>query len=82
MPLFWVYEPIGSEFLDTAERYPTLNGVTEVDVFEYRTLFRIDWGASQDHLFECILAQDGQTLGGTGSRTGGISRFGPLIVRR
>ena len=67
VPLFWVYEPVDSGFLDTVGRYPTVNSVTEVDVFEDRTLFRLDWNASQDHLFRCILDHDGQILGATGS---------------
>lgn len=67
VPLFWVYEPVEHGFLDTVERYPTVNSVTEVDVFEDRTLFRLDWNASQDHLFQCILDHDGQILGATGT---------------
>jgi len=54
VPLFWVYEPVENGFLETVERYPSVNSVTEVDVFEDRTLFRLDWDASQDHLFRCI----------------------------
>ena len=70
VPLFWVYEPVENGFLDTVERYPTVNSVTEVDVFDDRTLIRLDWDASQDHLFQCILEHDGQILGATGSPDG------------
>jgi len=70
VPLFWVYEPLGKGFLDTVERYPTVNSVTEVDVFEDRTLFRLDWDASQDHFFECILNHEGQILSATGTPEG------------
>lgn len=70
VPLFWIYEPVGNGFLETVERYPTVNTVTEVDVFEDRTLFRLDWDASQDHLFQCILDHDGQILSATGSPEG------------
>src|SRR6056297_1297639 len=62
VPLFWVYEPVRNGFFDTVERYPTVNCVTEVDVFEDRTLFKLDWDASQDHLFQCVLDNDGQML--------------------
>ena len=65
--LFWVYEPVEDHFLDTVQRYPTVNSVTEVDVFEDRTLFRLDWDASQDRLFQCILGNDGQILGAAGT---------------
>ncbi|WP_276257841.1 helix-turn-helix domain-containing protein [Haloglomus litoreum] len=70
VPLFWVYEPVENQFLDTVRRYPTVNSVTEVDVFDDRTLFRLDWDASQDHLFRCILDNEGQILGATGTAEG------------
>jgi predicted DNA binding protein len=70
VPLFWVYEPLGEGFLEAVERYPTVNNVTEIDVFEDRTLFKLDWDASQDHLFRCIMEYDGQIMGATGSTEG------------
>jgi len=70
VPLFWVYEPFGDAFLDSVERYPTVNSITAVDVFEDRTLFRLDWDASQDHLFQCILDHQGQLLSATGTPDG------------
>ena len=27
VPLFWVYEPVDNGFLETVERYPTVNSV-------------------------------------------------------
>lgn len=70
VPLFWVYKPVGDGFLDTVERYSTVNSVTEMDVFEDRTLFRLDWDASQDHLFRCILTHEGEILSATGTSEG------------
>ena len=70
VPLFWVYEPVGDEFLDTVGSYPTVNSVTEMEVFGDRTLFRLDWDASQDHLFRCILNNEGQILSATGTSEG------------
>jgi len=70
VPLFWVYEPIEDGFIEAVERYPTVNSVTQVDVFDDRTLIRLDWDASQDHLFRCILEHDGQILSATGSTEG------------
>ncbi len=67
VPLFWVYEPVGDEFLDTVQHYPTVNSVTEMDVFGDRTLFRLDWDASQDRLLQCILNHEGQILSATGT---------------
>lgn len=70
VPLFWVYEPVENGFLDTVERYPTVNSISNVDVFEDRTLFRLDWDASKDHLFRCIMDNKGQILGATGTAEG------------
>ena len=70
VPLFWVYEPVGDGFLDAVERYPTVRGVTEMDAFGDRILFRLDWDASQDQLFQCILNQEGQILSATGTAEG------------
>ncbi|MGM0371999.1 MAG: helix-turn-helix domain-containing protein [Halobacteriota archaeon] len=70
VPLFWVYEPMENGFLDAVGRYPTVNSVTEVDVYEDRTLFKLDWDASQDHLFRCIMDHEGQILGATGTADG------------
>ena len=70
VPLFWVYEPVENDFLDTVERYPTVNSVSEVDVFDDRTLFKLDWDASQDHLFQCIMDNEGQILSATGAAEG------------
>ena len=70
VPLFWVYEPVEDGFLDTVERYPTVNSVTEMDVFEDRTLFRLEWDASQDRLFQCILNNQGQILSAAGTPEG------------
>jgi len=70
VPLFWVYEPLEDGFLDTVERYPTVTSVTEMDVFEDRTLFRLEWDASQDRLFQCILNNQGQILSATGTPEG------------
>ena len=67
VPLFWVYEPVGGDFLDSVRQYPTVGSVTEVDVFEDRTLFRLDWDASQDQLFQCIIDHEGQLLSATGT---------------
>ncbi|RDZ34363.1 MULTISPECIES: helix-turn-helix domain-containing protein [Haloferax] len=70
VPLFWVYEPVRDHFLETVRRYPTVDNVTEVEVFDNRTLFRLDWDASQDHLFQCILDQGGQISSATGTSEG------------
>lgn len=69
VPLFWIYEPFSEEFLENVQRYPTVNSVTEVDVFDDRTLFRLDWDASQDHFFSCMMDNDGQILSATASAT-------------
>ena len=70
VPLFWVYDSVEDGFLDSVERYPTVESVTEMDVFEDRTMFRLEWDASQDRLFQCILNNQGQILSATGTPEG------------
>ncbi len=70
VPLFWVYEPVADGFLETVERYPAVNTVTQMDVYEDRTLFKLDWDASQDRLFQCIMDHEGQILSATGTADG------------
>lgn len=70
VPLFWVYEPINEGFLDAIEHDPTVSSATAMDVFEDRTLFRLDWDASQDDLFKCLMDNEGQILGASGTPEG------------
>lgn len=70
VPLFWAYEPVGDGFADAVQRYPTVTSVTEVDVFEDRTLYRLDWDATQDELLQCIFTNEGQILSATGTTEG------------
>ncbi|MFC7213007.1 helix-turn-helix domain-containing protein [Saliphagus sp. GCM10025334] len=67
VPLFWIHNSTRSSFVDAVKRHPTVNDASEVDVFEDRTLFTLDWDANQDHLFRGIRETDGQLLSATGT---------------
>ncbi|WP_254544121.1 helix-turn-helix domain-containing protein [Halomarina pelagica] len=67
VPLFWVYNSVRDSFLETVHRHPTVNSAAEVDVFDDRTLFRLDWDARQDHIFHGIVETEGQILSATGT---------------
>ena len=67
VPLFWVYNATRDSFVETVQRHPSVNDATEVDVFEDRTLFTLDWDANQDHVFRGISENGGQLLSAVGT---------------
>lgn len=67
VPLFWLHNATRDAFLGTVQRHPTVNDAVEVDVFEDRTLFTLDWDANQDHVFRGIRESEGQLLSDTGT---------------
>lgn len=68
VPLFWVYNSTRDSFVNGVRRHPSVNNASVVDVFEDRTLFRLDWDANRDHVFKGIDKYDGQLLSATGTR--------------
>jgi predicted DNA binding protein len=67
VPLFWVHNSTRKSFLRTIRDHPAVNDATEVDAFEDRTLFTLDWDASQDRFFDCLQRSTGQLLSATGT---------------
>lgn len=67
VPLFWIHNSTRDSFLENVRRHPAVNDVSEVDVFEDRSLFTLDWDAHQDHVFEGINESGGQLLSATGT---------------
>lgn len=67
VPLFWVYNSTRDSFVETVQRHPAVNDASEVDVFEDRTLFTLDWDANQDHVFRGINENEGQILSARGT---------------
>ncbi|NHN60230.1 MULTISPECIES: helix-turn-helix domain-containing protein [Halorussus] len=67
VPLFWIHNSTRQSFLETVQRHPAVNNATEVDVFEDRTLFTLDWDANHDHVFRGINESDGQLLSAIGT---------------
>ena len=67
VPLFWIHNVTRDSFVDAVKRHPAVNNASEVDVFEDRTLFTLDWDANQDHVFRGISENDGQLLSATGT---------------
>ncbi|XVH32216.1 helix-turn-helix domain-containing protein [Haloferacaceae archaeon DSL9] len=66
VPLFWIFNSERDSFLETLQRHPTVNNAADVDVFEDRTLFKLDWDAHHDHVFQGIIENEGQILSATG----------------
>lgn len=69
VPLFWIHNSTRDTFLDTVQRHPAVNQIRELDVFDDRTLFTLDWDARQDHVFRGIETHNGQLLGAVGTPT-------------
>jgi predicted DNA binding protein len=67
VPLFWIYNAKQDSFVENVQRHPTVNNASEVDVFEDRTLFTLDWDANLDHVFSGITEYEGQLLSAVGT---------------
>ncbi|ELY48307.1 helix-turn-helix domain-containing protein [Natronorubrum sulfidifaciens] len=67
VPLFWIHNSTRDSFAASVQRHPTVNSASEVDVFEDRALFTLDWDANHDHLFEGIRKSKGQLLSAVGT---------------
>ena len=67
VPLFWIHNSTRDSFIDSVEEHATVSNATEVDVFEDRTLFTLDWDANQDSLISGIRDHDGYILSATGT---------------
>lgn len=67
VPLFWIHNSGRESFVEHVQRHPSVNAASEVDSFEDRTLFTLDWDAHQDHLFQGISEYEGQLLSAIGA---------------
>lgn len=67
VPLFWVHNSTLESFVENVQRHPSVNSAREVDVFDDRTLFTLDWDAHHDHLFRGISEHGGQLLSAIGT---------------
>ena len=67
VPLFWVHNSTLDSFVETVQRHPAVNRASEVDVFDDRTLFTLDWDANLDHVFRGISEHGGQLLSALGT---------------
>lgn len=67
VPLFWIHNSARAAFLDGVRDHPTVTGATEVDTFEDRALFTLDWNAKQDRLIDGISGGNGQILSAVGA---------------
>lgn len=67
VPLFWIHNTTRDPFVEHVQRHPTVNSAVEVEVFDDRTLFRLDWDAHRDHVFRGITEHEGQLLSAVGT---------------
>ncbi|RXK50081.1 helix-turn-helix domain-containing protein [Halorientalis pallida] len=66
VPLFWVYDGDRSSFESGVRDHPAVDAFTEIDEFEDRTLYAIDWDVEFDHFFGAIVENEGHVLAATG----------------
>lgn len=67
VPLFWIYNATRESFVERVQGHPAVTSASEVDVFEDRTLFMLDWDANRDRVFEGIKENHGQLLSAVGT---------------
>lgn len=67
VPLFWVYNSTRDSFVESINRHPVVANAAQVDEYDDRTLFTLDWDASQDHVFQAIKGNNGHLLSATGT---------------
>jgi len=67
VPLFWIHHSTRDCFIRSVQDHPAVHSASEVDVFEDRILFTLDWDAGQDYLFNGISAVEGQLLSAIGT---------------
>lgn len=67
VPLFWIHNSSRRSFLDSVECHPSVDMIEEVDAFEDRTLYTLDWDAGKDEVFQGIRTNDGQLLSAEGT---------------
>lgn len=70
VPLFWVYGDDTDRFEASVEAHDAVEGLGRIDEFEDRTLYALDWRASEDSLLTAIADHHAQLL--SASRTGGF----------
>jgi predicted DNA binding protein len=66
VPLFWVYNGDRASFESRVQDHPSVEAVTEIDEFEDRVLYAIDWNVEFDHFFGATLENEGHVLAATG----------------
>lgn len=64
--LVWVHNGSRDSLLEVIKSHRAVNSISEMDVFEDRTLLRLDWDISHDRLLHGIKDTGAQLLGGIG----------------
>lgn len=67
VPLFWIHNSTRESFTESVQQHPAVNTASEIDVFDDRTLFTLDWDAARDHVFRGIGENGGQLLSAVGT---------------
>lgn len=66
VPLFWLHDVSNDAFLDTISDEPTVRHAAIVDVFDDRTLFKLEYETQADEFISGIEQQDGYIFAAVG----------------
>lgn len=66
-PLIWVFDATDDSFVEAVQPHPNVDRAREMDVFDDRTLFSLDWDANGDQFFRGLRANGGQLLSAIGT---------------
>ncbi|WP_101295130.1 helix-turn-helix domain-containing protein [Halegenticoccus soli] len=66
VPFIWVYNADRRSFEERTRNHQSVQNLKEVDVFQDRTLFALEWSIERDDLFGGIAAQKAQILSAKG----------------
>ncbi|WP_336000656.1 helix-turn-helix domain-containing protein [Halorientalis halophila] len=66
VPLFWVFNSDRESFETSIQEHGSVEEITEIDVFEDRILYAIDWDVGTDRFFGAITDNGGHVLAATG----------------
>lgn len=67
IPLLWVYHVDREAFVASATAHPSVRELREMDAFDDRSLFALEWAVETDGVLRAIVSNGGQLLEATGS---------------
>lgn len=67
VPLFWIHHSKKESFTESVGKHPAVDAATEIEVFDDRVLFKLEWDSSRDYVLEGLETHGGQLLNAVGT---------------